>query len=238
MSFQRRVYLLDPQKIPPETIAVAFAKTSRSPQPFQEIANGLTEAKSAEFHEKRVVECGHTSIAEHAVLHIAVENISRLAKEILEANRLASDTEKSTRYEMWDPTCFHTPKELENHPLKKTYEATCRKLLDTYHQVLPQVKSVVANKNPQKPGERDSAWEQRIRSRFADVCRYLLPVSALANVGVTINARSLEYALCKMLSHRIAQEIRIHMPLPGTFLRETVGETWQDIEARYFIQTQ
>ena len=33
-----------------------------------------------------------------------------------------------------------------------------------------------------------------------DICRFLLPASSLANVGVTINARALEYAICKMLS--------------------------------------
>ena len=31
----RRIYLLSPKDLPPETIAVAFAKTSRSPEFFQ-----------------------------------------------------------------------------------------------------------------------------------------------------------------------------------------------------------
>ena len=84
MTAKRQVYLLDPQKIPPETIAVAFAKTSRAPQSFREIAAELSVEKSAEFHEKWVVGYGHASVAEHAVLHIAVENISRLAVEVLE----------------------------------------------------------------------------------------------------------------------------------------------------------
>ena len=30
-----------------------------------------------------------------------------------------------------------------------------------------------------------------------DICRFLLPAASLANVGVTINARALEYAICK-----------------------------------------
>ena len=45
-----------------------------------------------------VVGYGHASVAEHAVLHMAVENISRLACDALEDNRLASYTEKSSRY--------------------------------------------------------------------------------------------------------------------------------------------
>ena len=109
MSAERQVYLLDPQDYPPETIAVAFAKTSRSPDSFLKIAAELNEEKSSEFHEKWVVGYGHASVAEHAVLHIAVENVSRLAVELLESNRLASYTEKSTRYQKWGPEDFYVP---------------------------------------------------------------------------------------------------------------------------------
>jgi len=77
----RQIYLLSPKELSPETIAVAFAKTSRSPQTFREIAAGLTDEQSAQFHEKWVVGYGHASVAEHAVLHLAIENVSRLAVE-------------------------------------------------------------------------------------------------------------------------------------------------------------
>lgn len=80
----RRIYLLSPRELSPETIAVAFAKTSRSPELFSEIASGLTDEKSAKFHEKWVVGYGHASVAEHAVLHIAFENVSRLVIELIE----------------------------------------------------------------------------------------------------------------------------------------------------------
>ncbi len=84
MCPDRQVYLLDPQCLKPEVIAVAFAKTSRSPESFREIAAQLTNEKSAEFHEKWVVGYGHSSVAEHAILHVAVEGLSRLAVETLE----------------------------------------------------------------------------------------------------------------------------------------------------------
>jgi len=38
MEINRQVYLLNPKELSPETIAVSFAKTSRSPQSFREIA--------------------------------------------------------------------------------------------------------------------------------------------------------------------------------------------------------
>src|SRR5512143_105908 len=113
----RQVYLLSARELSPETIAVAFAKTSRSPESFEAIAAGLTDEKSAQFHEKWVVGYGHASVAEHAVLHIALENISRLAIECVESNRLASYTEKSTRYQKWGPDDFYVPAELRKHEL-------------------------------------------------------------------------------------------------------------------------
>src|SRR5512143_2142676 len=109
MPRQRDIYLLSPKALSPETIAVTFAKTSRSPQSFREIALELTDEKSAQFHERWVVGYGHASVAEHAVLHLAVENVSRLAVECLESNRLASYTEKSTRYQVFDRDAFYTP---------------------------------------------------------------------------------------------------------------------------------
>src|SRR5271157_5658540 len=102
MTLKRQVYLLDPQKLRPETIAVTFAKTSRSPESFREIAAELTNEKSAEFHEKWVVGFGHSSIAEHAVISLAIENVSNIATKVIEDARLASFTEKSSRYQIFN----------------------------------------------------------------------------------------------------------------------------------------
>ncbi len=206
MTLKRQVYLLDPQELPPETIAVTFAKTSRSPESFREIAEELNTEKSAQFHEKWVVGYGHSSVAEHAILHIAVENISRLAVETLEGNRLASYTEKSTRYQKWDQDSFFIPDELNQKPeLKQLYLETNQFLFDAYQSALPIIQTWIGEQFPQRDGESESAWERRIRSKYVDIARFFLPASALANVGVTINARALEHAIQKMLSHPLAE---------------------------------
>jgi thymidylate synthase ThyX len=62
--------------------------------------------------------------------------------------------------------------------------------------------------------EKPQQFERRIRTMAIDGCRFLLPASALANVGMTINARALEHAIGKMLSNplmetrSIGQEIK------------------------------
>ena len=204
---ERHIYLLSPRELSPETIAVTFAKTSRSAESFREIAAGLSDEQSARFHEKWVVGYGHASVAEHAVLHLALEQISRLAVECVESNRLASYTEKSTRYQKWDPDAFHVPAELESPALRAQYVRVCHLLFETYLAALDPVKQVVVGRTPRREQETDEALDRRIRSQYVDACRFLLPAAALANVGMTANARVLEHAIRKMLSHEL-QEVR------------------------------
>ena len=204
---RRRVYLLSPRRLSPETIAVTFAKTSRSPQTFDEIAEELTDDKSAAFHEKWVVGYGHASVAEHAVLHLAYEGVSRLAIETIESNRLASYTEKSTRYQKWNPSEVHLPVELIGHPLEATYRSTCERLFRGYLESLDPVRRMVERLHPRREDESEERWDGRIRARYVDVCRFFLPAAALANVGMTANARTLEHAIRKMLSHPL-EEVR------------------------------
>jgi thymidylate synthase ThyX len=202
---QRDIYLLSPRLLPPEVIAVAFAKTSRSPKPFREIAAELTEEQSSEFHEKWVLGYGHASVAEHAVLHIALENLSRLAIECLESNRLCSYTEKSTRYQIFDS--FYVPPAVAASAHADRYVDACRRLFATYRASLDPVRRVIEGWYPRRAEETDRAYGARIRSKYVDVCRFLLPCATLANVGMTANARALEHAITKMLSHPL-EEVR------------------------------
>jgi thymidylate synthase ThyX len=203
--YPRQIYLLSQKDLSPETIAVTFAKTSRSPSSFRDIAAELTDEKSAKFHEKWVVGYGHASVAEHAVLHIAFENISRLAIECIESNRLASYTEKSTRYQKWDPNSYHLPVEIAGTEREAVYRQTCEVLFRAYRDSLAPVRGVVQSQFPRREGESDARWDSRVRSRYVDACRFLLPSAALANVGMTANARTMEHAIGKMLSHPLAE---------------------------------
>jgi thymidylate synthase ThyX len=216
----RQVYLLTARQLSPETIAVTFAKTSRSPHSFRQIAAELSDETSAEFHEKWVVGYGHASVAEHAILHLAFENVSRLAVETIESNRLASYTEKSTRYQTWDPGSFHMPSELAGTPHEAAYRRTCEMLFSTYRDSLERVASVVRGSEPRGKNESEGRYDSRIRTRFVDACRYLLPAASLANVGMTANARALEHALQKMLSSRLAEVRSIGAEVKAAAMRE------------------
>ena len=213
-AHRRRIYPLSPRDLTEEQIAVTFAMTSRSPEPFDEIAQRVTAESAASFNERWVVGYGHASVAEHAIVHLAVENISRLACDTLEDNRLASYTEKSSRYQIIDRDSFHVPRELDSKPaLRETYIATCRNLFATYHQLLDGTLDHLRRTLPQRENERDAAYSIRLRRLATDACRAILPAATLTNVGLTANARTLEHAISKLMSSQLEEERAIGLEI-------------------------
>ena len=204
---RRRIYPLSPRDLTEEQIAVTFAMTSRSPEPFDEIAQRVTAESAASFNERWVVGYGHASVAEHAIVHLAVENISRLACDTLEDNRLASFTEKSSRYQVIDPGSFHVPQELDALPeLREQYVAACRNLFATYERLLDGTLDHLRRTLPQRDNERDAGYSLRLRRLATDACRAILPSATLTNVGITANARTLEHAITKLMSSELMEE--------------------------------
>ena len=190
-----------------EQIAVAFAMTSRRPEPFDEIARQVSQEKAADFHERWVLGYGHASVAEHAVVHLAVENISRLACDTLEDNRLASYTEKSSRYQLLPVGYFFEPAELQEQPgLGKIFQEACRELFQHYHRLVDGCIVYLQGIHPQREREGDSAYNLRLRRIATDSCRAVLPAGTLTNVGVTANARVLEHAISKLMSSELSEE--------------------------------
>ena len=206
-TYSRRVYPLDAHELSEEQIAVAFAMTSRRPEPFDEIARQVSEEKAADFHERWVLGYGHASVAEHAVAHLAVENVSRLACDSLEDNRLASYTEKSSRYQIMPDDYYHVPEELDDHPsLKGEFVNACDGLFQAYVRLIDGCLDYLRRTHPQGERERDGAYNLRLRRIATDDCRAVLPAATLTNVGVTANARALEYAISKLLSAGLREE--------------------------------
>ncbi|MBD3367496.1 MAG: hypothetical protein GF405_04895 [Candidatus Eisenbacteria bacterium] len=195
-----RIYTLD--DLPPEVVAVTFARTSRSPESFDEIARELTEESSSRFHEKWVVGYGHSSVAEHAVLSIAVENVSILGAKIIEDNRLSSFTEKSTRYQVMSSDNYYTPSVFSEDAAGEIYRAAVRDLYDTYEALLPDARRFAEEKYG------CPSWRERgvtPGGKACDTVRGLLPAAAKTNLGWTVNARSLRHAVVKLGSHPLEE---------------------------------
>lgn len=219
------------RNLPEEVVAVLFAYYSRSPHGLREnllklLREGdlaLFESPSAEgdnsealrraqeraraFHEKWVIGYGHASVAEHAVVHLAIEDVSILASKVIEDARLASFTEKSTRYVVFDPERVYALLEHEREPWYAAYWAFVTRLLRHYHALLPEAVEQLRRQIPRAPEQSERAYEVALRAQACDLLRYLLPAATQTNLGMTINARALELLLVKMFSHPL-EEVR------------------------------
>lgn len=209
----RRIYPLDHTELSQEQLAVVFAMTSRRPEAFDAIAEEVGVEKAAQFHERWVLNYGHASVAEHAIVHMAVENISRLACDTLEDNRLASYTEKSSRYQILDANAFFEPDELDNSESLYIYREACQGLFDSYTRMVAKMIDSLPSVVPRLPDESDGGYKLRLRRAAVDSCRFVLPASTLTNVGVTMNARSMEHAITKLLSSDLQEERAIGQEL-------------------------
>ncbi len=214
------------QHLPEEVIAVLFAYYSRSrdslrrnllnlitagdldlldtpPLPTSETPSQLSHAqtKARQFHEKWVVGYGHASVAEHAVAHLALEDVSIVASKVIEDMRLASYTEKSTRYVAFDTKQYYPLPEMQGTETDAIYHDTMQALFRTYNDLLPDLIESVKRDWPRGAKQTERGHHNACRAKALDILRYLLPSGTLTNLGMTINGRALEHLITKMLSH-------------------------------------
>ncbi len=223
------VYCL--RNLPEEVVAVLFAYYSRSRETLREnllklIQDGdidtasstefageearLAEARdrARAFHEKWVVGYGHSSVAEHAMVHVAVEDVSILVSKVIEDARLASFTEKSTRYVPFDTSRFITPDVFRSGPGQAVYAEAIAVLMDTYSRLMEPLTEHFLAVHPVREGQTERGRMTSCKAQACDVLRYLLPAATLTNIGMTVNARALEGLLVKMLSHPLEEARR------------------------------
>lgn len=219
-NLDRRVYTI--YNLPEEVIAVIFAYVSRSPHSFRDNLKKLLEddelavgdaaggrtsfysEKAARFHEKWVVGYGHSSVAEHAVAHIGIEGISRLASAELElANAFNSFTEYSQRYQRPRRGDWYLPPELQDHPeAKSLYADLQEKAYDTYERLLSGLIDYLTNRLPRHEGESEKRFRIRVEKTAFEDARYVLTLATLTNLGMTGNGRALRDTLVRLLSSR------------------------------------
>jgi thymidylate synthase ThyX len=261
-NFDRPVFAL--QHLPEEVVAVLFAYYSRSRDSLRRnllklIMEGdlaqlghqptvpadgadlaYAQEKARQFHEKWVVGYGHASVAEHAIAHLAVEDVSIVASKVIEDMRLASYTEKSTRYVAFDTARYYALPELADTAAGALYHDTVQFLFARYNALLPQVTAAVQEAWPRPAGQTARGYQTACRAKALDLLRYLLPAATLTNLGITINGRALEHLLSKMLSHSLtevqqlgamlkAEAVQIMPTLlkyaqPNTYMMETAAE--------------
>ncbi len=177
----------------PESITAAYARISRSPKNISELRDEARAHvdKARRSNERIVYDMGHASIAEHACLNIDIEGISRLALEILERHRLASYTERSQRYVKLDIEPW-IPEEVRQAGEEQTFVSLQKEAVSLYSEMV------------------DAGIPR-------EDARYVLPMAVPGQVGMTVNARTLEHMILHLLATPLKEAQTLgHKLLEGT----------------------
>lgn len=258
--------------LPEEVVAVLLAYVSRSPKSFREhlddlLEEGLVEEgqprpasgdgdgpagvftfaqeKARAFHERWVVGYGHSSVAEHAVAHLGVEGISRLASAALElSNPFLSFTEFSQRYQAPVRGAFVTPPELVtlSREWQERYQGLMDELFDAYIELREALAghAITSGRVTAREGETPERLRKRARRLAFEDARYALPLAVKSSLGMTANGRALRDAVARLrmdpleevrcLADRLCAQGEALLP---TLLRHTEAPVPVGADARY-----
>jgi flavin-dependent thymidylate synthase len=190
--------------VTPEVISAAYARISRDPRPINEIRKDARRQVERARRSNRTIifKMGHHSVAEHAVFNLDILGVSRLAMEEVEKFRLCSYTEKSQRYITLNRD-FVIPEEIKGTGSERMFIDIVQKQSETYFELFRKLKTYVFNKY--KDLSSDPKNHSLLEGWAKEDARYITALATEAQVGQTINARSLELLLRRFASHPLAE---------------------------------
>lgn len=203
---QEALQLLERDNLTPETLSAAYARISRNPKPVNELREiARKEVDRARKSNRNIIfGLGHSSVAEHAVFNFDIIGISRLAVEAVEHFRMASYTEKSQRYILFENE-FVVPEELEKSSLKADYISLIQHQNKTYHKLYKSLRPYFFQKYSEMAA--DPKNHGRLEGLAKEDARYVISLATQTQLGMTLNARSLENMISKCAAHPL-QEVR------------------------------
>ena len=179
--------------VTPEVISAAYARVTRDPRRVATLRReARREVESARASNERIVfGLGHASIAEHAVFNFDIMDVSRLAVEEIEHFRLVSYTEKSQRYIRLGRDII-VPDEIGESGFERRFTRAMKKLHDGYEKLYERMLSAGVKEEKAK-----------------EDARYVMPLATSAQLGMTLNARELEYMISRLAAHPLAELRRL-----------------------------
>src|ERR1700722_12459792 len=185
--------------VEPEIQAYAMAKYSRSALSMKESLREITTQKAEKFLNTFYFQYGHRSIADLAHIALAIERLSILAAIIVADEQRWDGQERSTRYQDFRKSGYHTPK-FETGASQALYRDTIEALFRAYEKVSQRTLEYLVGITPRPAEMKQDGYERTLRARAFDISRYLLPLSTNTSLGEIVNARTLENQVAHLLS--------------------------------------
>ena len=188
----------------PETLSAAYARISRDPRSvdkLREVARAEVE-KARRSNRNIIFKMGHHSVAEHAVFNFDVIGVSRLAMEEIEHFRLCSYTEKSQRYIKLGGD-YLLPEEVKQAGKQDIFIETIQTQNRLYHELYELLKPFFWEKFSDLA--EDPKYHALLDGWAKEDARYVLSLATLGQLGMTLNARNLEYMIRRFATHPYAE---------------------------------
>ncbi|MCU1293096.1 MAG: alternative thymidylate synthase-like protein [Bryobacterales bacterium] len=177
--------------MPPEKLAYALARYSRSPDSITDSVEWVRTHDSAKFLESFYFQYGHASIADLGHLAVCFEGVSELAATEIEDEQLWDGQARSSRYQDFTKSDAILPPELSAEEAA-LYVNTCEKLIATYRIVQSEATDYLESRLRRPEDMKPDAYKRNIAARAFDVARYLLPFGIPTGVGQVTSIRTLE----------------------------------------------
>ena len=190
--------------MPPEKIAYALARYSRSADSIRDSVEWVRTHDSTKFLESFYFQYGHASIADLGHIVMCFEGVSELAATEIEDEQLWDGQARSSRYQDFSRSGFVTPPELTG-AAAATYAAAGQKLLDAYHQIHGTILRHLTDKLPRPDDMKPDAYQRNLAARAFDVARYTLFFGIPTGVGQVTSIRTLERQIRRLKSLQYAE---------------------------------
>ncbi len=200
----RRVLTVAP--MPPEKLAFALARYSRSPDSIRDSIEWVRTHDSAKFLESFYFQYGHASIADLGHVTVCFEGISELAATEIEDEQLWDGQARSSRYQDFSKSGVIVPPELTGDEVA-IYQSTAEDLLRAYREVQELALTYLQEQLPRPADMKPDAYRRNLNARAFDVARYLLPLGIPTGAGQVTSIRTLEKQIRRLKSSEF-QEIR------------------------------
>lgn len=189
MKDTSRVIAVSP--MPPEKIAYALARYSRSPDSIRDSIEWVRTHDSTKFLESFYFQYGHASIADLGHVVLCFEGISELAATEIEDEQLWDGQARSSRYQDFSRSGFVKPSGLDAEQ-ERVYDAAAAGLLSAYHAIHQKSVEHLSEKLPKPDDMKPDAYQRNIAARAFDIARYTLFFGIPTGVGQVTSIRTLE----------------------------------------------
>lgn len=192
------------EDVTPETLSASYARISRDPRPVNELrAVARAEVEKARRSNRNIIfKMGHHSVAEHAVFNFDIIGVSRLALEEIEKFRLCSYTEKSQRYIALKDDLF-IPEEIKSSGKQSVFVRTIKAQNSLYSKLYKKLRAYFFEKN--KEAARSSKKHFMLEGWAKEDARYVVSLATKGQLGMTVNARNLEFLIRRFASQKLAE---------------------------------